>query len=306
MILIYDGNNLAYRCNSVTELSTRDGKRTSAIYGVLTSIKSNVEELEKATGVGVDEIYFAWDYGRAEWRKALFPDYKAGRGDKERTEEDKIWYEQFIQQVNEIHDFLPYFGVKSIRVFGWEADDLIYGIINKLSVNKDYDLVIISTDKDYLQLIDDNVTVYHPMKKEFWNNMNFPVKFGIPHSGFLMYKCLLGDSSDSIPGINGIGDVNAKKLVNQYRSFNGLLANRAELEKSKRTKAIFDNWNILERNVQLMDLRKVDCGIIDLLLDELIETEVVFDEDKVMAILKENQLVSILTKFKDFSKAFNR
>ena len=128
--VIFDGNNLAYRSNSVMELSTKDGRRTSAIFGVFNSIPHSVKTVEEELDVEVGEIVVVWDCGRNNRRTTLYPEYKGGRRQNQ-TEEDKLWYEEFIQQTNIIHDNLPLLGVKSIKQKGQEADDLIYTWINR-------------------------------------------------------------------------------------------------------------------------------------------------------------------------------
>ena len=254
MKLVYDGNNTAYRCNCTTELHTKQGERVSAIYGVLNSIRYDIEQLQSIAKSEVTDVVFVWDFGKSSRRMALYPEYKGNRGTN--TPEDEQWFEEFKHQANFLHENLHKFGAVSVRFKGWEADDLIYAVCKEMSGDK----VIVSTDEDMLQLVREDVTVYSPIKKKFINNVNFMREVGVPLTGFLSYKLLKGDSSDNIPGIKGIGEKRGKELITKYGSLNALLRDKVNLEKSKVTQKIFtmEGLQLLERNNHLMNLTMVN------------------------------------------------
>ena len=111
--ILMDGNNTAYRANCTTELYTKSGERTSAIMGVLNITHNVMENLAKEYKLPVKEVVYAWDLGHSPRRKAVFPEYKANRKKgEERTEEDRTWMDEFIQQANILYENLPLFGVK--------------------------------------------------------------------------------------------------------------------------------------------------------------------------------------------------
>lgn len=309
--LLIDGNNMAYRSNSVTELTTKDGRRTSAIFGVLNSIFHEIHNVSDELDIEVGEIVVAWDFGRNKRRLTLFPEYKRNRKHDD-TEEDRTWYEEFIQQTEVLHNMLPLLGVKSLKLSGQEADDLVYTWIHlaeQLRDDEDNYFVIVSTDEDFLQLVSDNVSVWSPIKKIMYAYENFKDLVGIAPEQFISYKVLKGDSSDNISGIAGIGEVIGKKLVNQYGNLSSILANakNPELRKSKVSSRIFtpEGLEILDRNNKLINLADyVDVEETRKDVEALIQQQPSVSDGEVKAFLMEYQLSSILMKFKEWIRVF--
>lgn len=307
--ILMDGNNTAYRANCTTELYTKSGERTSAIMGVFNITHNVIESLSKEYKLPVKEVVYAWDLGHSPRRKAVFPEYKANRKKgEERTEEDRTWMDEFIQQANILYENLPLFGVKCYRKKGWEGDDLIYAISDAIVEKSPEDIVVIvSTDEDFHQLIADRVHLYSPIKQILYTLDNYQELMEIPQELFLTYKVLKGDSSDGIPGINGIGEKTAKQLVNTYGNLDQLLKSKAALMKSKRTAKIFtaEGLSILSRNNQLINLRDyVDLSEIADEVQEIVEEEPVVDVKGSRAFLMKYQLTSILVKYKQWIVAF--
>ena len=308
--ILMDGNNTAYRANCVTELYTKSGIRTSAIVGVLNITHSVIEQLSKEYGLPVKEVIYGWDRGHAQRRKDVFPEYKGNRKSSEKTDEEKQWMEEFIEQANILYDKLPLFGIKCIRKTGWEGDDLIYGLVQSLRKTYPEDtVVIVSTDEDFHQLIGENVDLYSPIKQVLYTLENYEELMGIPQELFLTYKILKGDSSDGIGGIAGIGDKTAKSLVNQYGDLEHLLSqeSRSELMKSKRTQKIFtaEGLQILSRNNQLINLKDyVDLSEVAEDIEEVIAEEPFVDTKAAKDFLMKYQITSILVKWKTWIEAF--
>lgn len=312
--LLVDGNNLIYR-NAVVmaNLTTKDGFPTGGIFGALNGISYSLREVSKICGEPVSECITVFDGGRSKRRLEMYPEYKGTRKtDADRTEEEKAFYHGLIEQANILVDALPNVGVKTLKLMGWEADDLIYGLIKQsANVRDDVDnkFIIMSTDEDFLQLVDKNVSVYSPIKGIFYTYDNFEELFGCRPENFISYKILKGDSSDNINGINGIGDKTGKKLVNEYGGLIGILnpANRDKLMKSKITQRIFtpEGLSIIERNNKLINLKEfVDYTSVE---DEL--SEVLFDSPSVSEktakeFLMKYQLSSILVKFIEWMKPY--
>jgi DNA polymerase-1 len=319
MRLLLDANNAAYRANATTDLTTKQGERVSAIYGMLQMIQSYLKPSEgKYTNKlldslrivqGDDELLFnevvcAWDAGRSKQRMDIFPDYKGSRDAKKATqsEEEKQAYLQFIDQMNQLHAILPTFGVKSLKIPKWEGDDLVY-VVTQMA-NDDVN-VIVSTDKDMLQLVSDKVYVWSPFKEALITPKNFTTIVGVPQSQYMTYRILNGDSSDNIPGVHGIGDVKAKKLLSQYGSLDGIKAARADLMKSKVFSRIFDdNYSLLNRNDKLMNLSHVDYKAIASEVADVLSRETKFDAKEVKNFLAAKQFVSILADFLMWSMMF--
>lgn len=306
--ILFDGNNTAYRCNCVTELYTKQGERTSAIVGVLNTTHSTMVELEKRYNKPISEVIYAFDMGHSPRRKEVFPEYKSNRNKKEKTDEEKDWMSEFISQANTLYEKLPLFGVKTYRKKGWEGDDLIYALSDKLTeLHPEDTVVIVSTDEDFHQLVSETVHLYSPVKQILYTLENYEELMGIPQDLFLTYKILKGDSSDGIPGIAGIGEKTGKSLVNTFGNLESLLSSKEELCKSKRTEKIFtrDGLNILSRNNQLINLRDyVDIsGIVDEVMS-ILEDEPFVDTNQCKDFLMKYQLTSILVKYKKFIEAF--
>lgn len=310
--LLVDGNNLAYRCNSVTELSTKDGRRTSAIYGVLNSIPGMVREVADELDKQPSEIVVAWDYGKNRRRMEVYPDYKGNRHHTD-TEVDRTWYEEFIEQTNTLHGMLPLIGVKSLKVKGQEADDLIYTYIALARQNRDDEdnyFIIVSADEDFLQLVGEDTAVYSPQKKVMYTDLTFPDIVGLQPSQFMDFKVLKGDSSDNIKGIQGIGDVTGKKLIAKYGSLHGLLTSRdPDLLKSKVTSRIFtpEGLTILDRNNRLINLADyVDLTETQDDIQAAIQEQPAVSDKGAKAFLMEYQLSSILVKYQEWIRLFKQ
>lgn len=310
--LLIDGNNLAYRCNSVTELSTKDGRRTSAIYGVLNSIPGMVREVSDELDKELSEIVIAWDYGKNKRRLSLYPEYKGNRHHTD-TEADRSWYEEFITQTNILHEMLPLIGVKSIKLKGQEADDLIYTYLALARQSRDDEdnyFIIVSSDEDFLQLVSEDTAVYSPMKKIMYTDLTFPDLVGLQPHQFMDFKVLKGDSSDNIKGIQGIGDVTGKKLISKYRSLNGLLTSPdPDLRKSKVTQRIFtpEGLHTLDRNNRLINLPAyVDLSETHDEIMAAIQEQPAVSDRNAKAFLMEYQLSSILVKYQEWIRLFKQ
>lgn len=311
--IVIDGNNLAYRCNSVTELTTKDGRRTSAIYGVLNSIPNDIKNVEKLLGEPIHECVVVWDYGKNKRRLNLYPEYKGTRK-HDATEEDKLWYEDFITQTNILHESLSLFGIKSLKVKGQECDDLIYSFISLARKHRDDEenhFVIISTDEDFFQLISSDVSVYSPIKQIYYTHNNFLELFGVLPEYFLGYKILKGDTSDNIIGIRGIGEKTGKSLVNTYGGLQGILdpRNRENLMKSKVTSKIFtpEGLQTLDRNNQLIGLEEfVDVDETKQEVEEILFETPDIHTKGILNFLREYQLSSLLSKYTEYIEVFKQ
>lgn len=312
--ILIDGNNLCYRCcSTMGQLSTKSGVKTGGIFGTLNCISNYITDIEKLVGSHVTECVVAFDHGRSERRLKLYPEYKGTRKTSdERTPEEKEFFDALINQTSELNKNLYLIGVKTIQIVGWEADDLIYGMIRQSLIERsdeENQFVIISSDEDFLQLIDENTSVYSPIKKIFYTYKNFEELFGCKPEYFIGYKILKGDSSDNIHGINGIGDVTGKKLVNEYGGLVGILnpANAEQLKKSKVSARILtpEGLSTIQRNNELINLKEfVDFTNIEEQLSDVVYDSPSVDEKGTREFLMKYQLSSILVKFKEWIRPF--
>ena len=207
-LLIIDGNNLAARCNFVMGNLTDDiGRPTGAIYGVLNCLKSYIATYKP------EKICVFWDGGRSQWRKSLFPGYKSERTNKRQNSDEEVEnYKLYIRQLDVLYELLKVHPVVNVKVPGWEADDLIGYSVLELFANHP-NKIIISMDEDFTQLVDAHTRIFSPSKecivdaKWVWDN------WGVTPREALILKCLVGDSSDEIPGFPGIGIKTAVKII---------------------------------------------------------------------------------------------
>lgn len=237
-ILILDCNNLLYRTFWVSKNTIgNDGDGPIIVHLFLNSVYSYVNQFKP------DKIYAVWDKKLLEnstnFRKEALPQqYKANR--------DKSLAEEAHQYDNELVGMLESIGVHNFYPHKLEADD----VISWLTTKKGAHYTIISVDKDLLQLVDENVDVYSPIKKELITKNNFAIaNKGIDRKYFLTYKALVGDNSDNIHGLYKVGPKKGLKLA-------------TEIVDNNNTNCLTDEQRIVfERNMQIMDLHvgyKVD------------------------------------------------
>lgn len=279
MLMVIDGNNLAYRMFHTPQgsLTTRQGEPSGVIFGTMIAMKSLLEKFPETT-----RVIIAWDGGKAKWRKEMYPEYKANRS-YGATEEEKARFDALFAQIEALNDFLPNLGINSIKMKGHEADDIIAVICDHYLMADDQDnVMVVTTDKDMLQLINDRVSVYSPIKDRIVSPLNFYEHTGVTKNAYLGYRALLGDDSDNISGVNGIGDKTAKSLMDTYGHIDNILsatgANKDALMKSKRTSKIFDkaNLDILARNNKIMNFKFIPT---DVDMNSLVEEAIGYDSD---------------------------
>ena len=149
--------------------------------------------------------------------------------------------------------------------------------------------------------------LFSPVKGTLYTPDNYEELMGIKQSSFLTYKIIKGDSSDGIPGINGIGEVTGKKLVNKYGNLENIIKNKNDLMKSKVTSRIFtrEGLETLDRNNKLINLIDyVDTSEIDDDIEELLDSEPYVDSKKAKEFLMSYQLASTLANYKHWIDAF--
>lgn len=265
--ILWDGDNLAIRNDSVGDFRTVSGIRTNVPYGCLSSMASFVFDADNIIpGAKVTENTIVWDGGRANWRTEAYPGYKANRkkdkdkmSEAERTAYETKWreYREQCVTMNEIADHL---GIRRIRVQGWEGDDVIYAI-TKLIPPDDFTWIIVSTDEDFLQLVGDGVSVYNPCKNVLYDVNSFEKLIGFPPEAFLSYKIMVGDTSDNIKGAVGIGEKTAKSLIAKYGDLPSILAHKGELSgiSAKLAKSEnLQNMALANRLINLADFVEYD------------------------------------------------
>ena len=215
-LAIIDGNSVFYRgYYAMPFLSTKDGTPTGGVYGFA------VMGLELVKQYKPDYVCVAWDKKgtSTKKRKAIYPEYKAGR---------KTPPPDFFEQIPVLHDLLKAFNWPLYELDNYEADDII-GTLAKQANDQGIDVMLISSDLDMLQLVGDLSHMY-ALKKgfsniELFNPETFEQKYGISVHQFVDLKALKGDSSDNLPGVPGIGEKGAIKLLQEHKTLDGIYEN---------------------------------------------------------------------------------
>ena len=228
-IVLVDGNNLLFRSYYATAYSgnimrNKDGFPTNGIYGFVNMINKIIAE-EKP-----EYMMVAFDIGKT-FRHEKYADYKGGRN---ATPEDlKI-------QFPVAKKILTAMGIKYLECDGYEADDIIGTISMWCEKDDDYEALIVSSDKDLLQLISDETTVKLLKTKDYiWMDKKaFIDTYGFDPIHMIDLKALMGDSSDNIPGVKGIGEKGAIKLVSEYQTLDNIYDNINNIKGATQTKLI--------------------------------------------------------------------
>lgn len=231
------------------ELEGPNGEATGALYGVLREV---VDLLIK---YNPSYVIACIDNG-AKYRKDLFPGYK-NRSHKH----DEDAYNDVLVQLEELEKLFNFLPFRTVKVYGEEADDLI-GRYAKAKYFKKYPKVIVSGDKDMLQLIDKKTVVLMPRGKITLENME--ENFDCPHDRWLDMRILVGDPSDTAPGVPGIGEKYARIIVRRYPSLEEARGDSGEgLPKRVQTllQKLDEEWAVVERNRLLMDLTIRDLKV---------------------------------------------
>ncbi|MDO8731234.1 MAG: DNA polymerase I [Actinomycetota bacterium] len=213
-LMLLDGHSLAYRAYfalPVENFSTTTGQPTNAVYG-FTSMLINILRDEQPTHVAV-----AFDVSRKTFRSDMFPEYKANRESSP---------EPFKGQVPLIQEVLHALGIKVIEADGYEADDII-ATLSEQAKASEFEVVIVTGDRDSFQLVDDHTTVLYPRKGMSDLARMTPAaveeKYGLTPTQYPDFAALRGDPSDNLPGIPGVGEKTATKWIIEYGSLAELI-----------------------------------------------------------------------------------
>lgn len=244
--LLIDGYNLAYRCfHAVPELTRADGFPTNALHGWVKSLWKLADQ-EKPDGT---LVFF--DLGGSQDRLRLHPEYKAQRAEMP---------EALRQQIEPIKALTRAMGFVGIEVEGVESDDLLAAQAVALA-KQGHEVLIVSSDKDFAQIVDQRIKILLPPPSanpklgwRFRDEAGVVEKFGVPPSHIAAYLALVGDSSDNIPGISGVGPKTAVKWLQSYHSIEGVIAHAAELVPERFRTLIQERAEDLRRNLKLTTL----------------------------------------------------
>lgn len=202
--LIIDSSHLIYKASFVLNYLSYDEVKTGVIFGFLNSFISIVSKF------GTRHICFCWDSKKSK-RKEVFPSYKEKRRKKVLTDREKYERKEMFRQADILYkEVLPYLGIKNnFKIEGLEADDIIANLVKQLDGEK----IIVTSDDDMLQLLDNETFIYNTNKKTSFTVNDFEKKYGILSLQWADVKALAGCKSDDVPGISGIGEKTAIQFL---------------------------------------------------------------------------------------------
>ncbi len=212
--VLVDGSSWLHRAfNALPALSTKAGEPTGALYGVLNMLRKLLADYRP------DYLAVVFDAPGKTFRHEMFADYKAHRPPLD---------PQLVQQIEPLHACVRALGLPLLQVTGVEADDVI-GTLTRQATARGLPVLIVSGDKDLTQLVDDRVRMLDTMKNVVTDVAGVEQKFGVSPALIVDWLALVGDSSDNIPGVPGVGPVTAAKWLREYGSLDNLVANAAAI-----------------------------------------------------------------------------
>jgi len=294
-IILIDGNSLINRAYYAIQrpMITKEGIYTHAVYGFINMLNKINRDYEP------DYIAIAFDRKTPTFRHMEYGEYKAGR---------KKMPPELAMQMPILKDILSAMNIKTLEIDGFEADDIIGTIVRK-SEAEGIEPLVITGDKDELQLASDMTKIIITKKGisdfELYSSETMHEKYGFSPEQFIDYKGLMGDASDNIPGIPGIGEKTAQKLIQQFGSIENMIANSDQISPEKLKSKVEDNVQIAMLSKRLATIHT--NVPIDVDFDEMIIAEP--DSNKLVTLYSKYEFNSLINKLninKHDKQSFNR
>lgn len=211
-LVLIDGNALLHRAYHATPpLTTSKGELVNAVYGFTSMLLRSVNDLKP------DFIAVAWDEKGPTFRHQAYTQYKATRGPAD---------DGLSSQYGRTFEVCKTLNIPEFRLPGYEADDLIGTLAKQASLEKNLEIIVVTGDRDIMQIIDKHIKILMPKKTlqdvGSYGIEEFVAKYGFSPKQLIEYKALCGDASDNIPGVAGIGDVTATKLIHQFENIENI------------------------------------------------------------------------------------
>jgi len=247
-LFLIDANAFCYRAYfALGDLKTSYGQPTAAIFGFVNFLNKIIKQ-ESPKYIGA-----CFDVSRDTFRKRIFSEYKIQRPETP---------EGLTVQFPLIKEILTAYGIAVIEKEGFEADDIIATLSGKAKT-EGFDAVIISSDKDMLQLVDEHTTVFSPYRDKgtFYNQNKIKERFGVSPGQIADFIALCGDTADNIPGVKGLGPKSAQKLLAEFHSVEGIVKNIDKITPEKLQYLVKENIPLINLSHKLAVLKTdVDLG----------------------------------------------
>lgn len=281
-IFIVDGSSFLYRAYyAMRPLQTSKGVAVQAVYGFCRMIRKIIKDFK------IEHIVIVWDSKGKNIRHEIYPEYKATR---QQAPADLFAQKELILQ------FLTDIKMQQVAQVGIEADDLIYSLAHKFH-EEGREVVIVSGDKDLAQMVNHTITMFDPFKDKMMDQEKLEALYGFPLAKLPFYFAILGDTSDNIPGVKGIGDKGATDLVNLFESLDDLYANIQKIDKRRTKELLLDQKENAYLSLKLFTLQLYPVNI------EFAET--FFDQKNwvnTIPFLQELEFKSLVTEITALSK----
>ena len=278
-VLLIDGLNLFFRNFAMLNMVNPQGIHVGGLGGFLRSLGALIRQIQPTS------VYVVFDgVGSSTNRKNLLPEYKSGRNLQrvtnwevfENLEEE---HDAKVDQIVRLIQYLRHLPIKVISMAKVEADDVISHLAQTLDTEYNGKSFIVSSDKDFLQLVNDNITVYRPIEKNYYNPNMVENKFGLKPDNFILYKVLMGDASDKVAGVKGLGPKKLFKLFPELQTETLTLDDIFDISARKLKENVIYSRIVmtesdLRKNYQIMDLAK---PMLDLDDKEMIEDSIKAD-----------------------------
>ena len=266
-LLVIDGLNTFIRVFSAVPALNDDGQHIGGVTGFLRSVAAVVRLIKPTRCIIVFD-----GKGGSRRRKDIYPEYKANRANKTAFNR----YQEFAsledeqdsmkRQFGRVIQYLNCLPVTTLSIDNVEADDIMAYIANEIYTDDKNRVTICSTDRDFLQLVNNRISVWSPIKKKMYTPSVMQEEFGFSSKNYLLYRSFIGDKSDNIPGLKGVGP---KSLIKYFPVFSEdreltveeivQYANDVD-KKYKVHSLVSENKELLELNYKLMQLKEVDIN----------------------------------------------
>lgn len=240
-IYLIDGSAYIYRAyHAIAPLTNSKGVATNAVLGFVKMVQKLINDY------GPKYLAITFDSKGPVFRHDIYQEYKANRPPMP---------DDLREQLPLIKKFVEASNILMLEQMGVEADDILASIATKYS-EQGYKVVIVSGDKDLLQLVDDNVSMFDPMKNKIMDKIEVEKKYGVRPDQLLDFYALVGDAADNVPGVPGVGPKTAEKLIVAHGSLDGVYEEVETFKKSKMKEKIIDNRDQAYLSKKLIDLKR--------------------------------------------------
>jgi DNA polymerase-1 len=300
-VLLIDGLNLFFRNFAILNLINSNGVHIGGLGGFLRSLGTLVKEIKPTS------IYVVFDGpGSSASRKNMIPEYKSSRNINRITNWDifddiEEEHDSKINQIVRLMHYLECLPIKVLSIPKVEADDILACLSQQISSNPNNKSFIVSADKDFLQLVTNNITVYRPVEKEYYTPQTVIDKFQLTPQNFILQKTLLGDNSDNVKGIKGLGEKGLLKKFPELKERNLSLQDVFDICEKKLKEHVVYARILMERTeienkYKIMDLSKplVSEQDIEDLQSAIEYDELSFEPEEFIRMYNEDELGKII------------